>query len=194
MGKNIDMLKKVVKTRMFNKSLCDIVLACLDKAPAWLEVDAASLTGKYHPIDNLGEGGTVRHIIKTIWVGSKLVNAFNLDNDIVVAACALHDIGKRGFGDSTGSVEDYNNHPLAAAEWMMLNLETFMPEDITMEARGDIISKWLIICNAIKSHMGKWGNYQTQTEIDKIVHIADLVASMKQFVCTIKVDQDWSIL
>lgn len=71
----------------------------LDNVPEGFWKTPCSGTGKYHPLENQGEAGLIRHLIKCIYVAEDLCRYFNLsqeDKDIVLAGTILHDIKKNG--------------------------------------------------------------------------------------------------
>ncbi len=52
----------------------DYTLQCLAKdilihVPKWFWSASASISGKYHPIDDNQEGGNCHHTAKVVWVG-----------------------------------------------------------------------------------------------------------------------------
>ena len=56
-------------------------------------------SGKYHPPENQGQEGLIRHLIKCVYIAEDLCRYFGLgdvDRDIVLAGTILHDIKKYG--------------------------------------------------------------------------------------------------
>lgn len=71
-------------------------------------------TGKFHPPENQGEAGLIRHLIKSVIVAKDLCRYFNIENldrDIVIASTILHDIKK--FGEE-GQMTHPNHGKLGA--------------------------------------------------------------------------------
>ena len=162
-----------------NKELRLVLEEALLKAPSYFYTAPASSSGKYHPEQDLGEGGIIRHTKTCIRVGLDLLRSeqFIEDNDynrdVIISALMLHDIIKNGFKDSKNTV---SAHPLFACSFLYsLDID---------EVNFSIISE---IVNCIKSHMGIWnkdreGNEmlpKPQTQIEKLVHLADYIASRK---------------
>ncbi len=171
--------------------------------PEYFWTVPSSITGKYHPIDSLGEGGLVRHTIKVINMGLKLASANpKMNYDEVIIACAFHDITKYG---SNAKVSDNRNdffiHPRTAKKylWDIFDMNVFpggndddVAELIECElvvCREDyrtLVRSWERICNAVESHYAIWGKEQglpmPTNQLDFIVSHADLIASMKEYI------------
>lgn len=139
----------------------------------------ASTSGRFHPITDLGDGGTLRHTEMVITVALDLLRTeiFIPDTqeniDKVIIAALFHDSWKCGVDeDNTHTVWE---HPLIAENFI---LAQFMDDDFFFSAD---------IAGAVGSHMGKWTkDYNTgrelmkpETGIEKLIHIADYVAARK---------------
>jgi len=107
-------------------------------------ISPSSSTGKYHPEEDNGEGGLVRHVVKGIAVVEQYLRremATLREIDIAKSAFLLHDTCKNGVVWES-SFTNYT-HGFIAAKW----LEKF---DLTDEsAKQEII-------NAVRYHMGQW--------------------------------------
>jgi putative nucleotidyltransferase with HDIG domain len=84
----------------------NFVKEVLDHAPEGFWHTPCSGTGKYHPPENQGDAGLIRHLLKCVVTAKDLCRYFGLnqeDTDIVLAATILHDIKKNGepWGEST---------------------------------------------------------------------------------------------
>ena len=104
----------------------------------------ASSSGKYHPPEDNGEGGLVRHVIKGVAVIEQYARRARFsprELDIAISAFLLHDTCKDGVVWMTGKT-DYT-HGLIAARW----LEKFNLPDVT--AKEEIL-------NAVRFHMAPW--------------------------------------
>ena len=117
---------------------------------AFAEVDEnfwiapASSSGKYHPPEDNGEGGLVRHVVKGVVVVEQFGRRakFTLrEIDLGISAFLLHDTCKNGVV-WTSSNTDYT-HGLIAAKW----LEKFDLADAM--AKEQILS-------AVRYHMAPW--------------------------------------
>ena len=158
----------------------------LSDAPYQFWIDPCSGTGKYHPSEDQGVTGIVRHVIKAAEIAIELARPFCLDDeekDYAASAAILHDIQKNGM--PWGEWTDYR-HGLMAAKW----LERFEL------GRGK-----KKILGAIRYHMWKWTvakNADEDTEknvkranaeelaralnaspLERVVQIADYMASRK---------------
>jgi len=90
----------------------------LNQAPKEFWHSPCSGTGKYHPPENQGDAGLIRHLIKCVQTARDLCRYFKLsqrDTDIVMVATILHDIKKNG--DPWGQNTDMN-HGLIGAEFI----------------------------------------------------------------------------
>lgn len=107
-------------------------------------ISPASSTGKYHPAEDNGEGGLVRHVIKADAVlEQSLRRSMSSQRQIDIGRCAilLHDTCKNGVVWES-QYTDYT-HGKIAAEW----LEKFDLADTA--TKNEIIS-------AVRYHMGQW--------------------------------------
>jgi len=102
-------LKLILYSKIFEIKDLEIkgfVKEALDNAPLGFWTTPCSGTGKYHPPENQGEGGLIRHLIKCVEVAKDLCRYYEIsdrDRDIVLAGTILHDIKKNGepWGKST---------------------------------------------------------------------------------------------
>lgn len=186
--------------RINDEALREACLKMVEDIPFYFWLVPASSSGKYHPECDLGEGGLVRHSLMVTKFGDDLVTSemFVRDNpanrDIVRVACLFHDCLKSGYvaEDGTYSTHTVFEHPRLASD--------FVREHLTEAGIDDL--KVNMITDAIYSHMGKWcvdvygekaGNPQKalskpRTDFEKLVHIADYIASRKN----IKELDDWN--
>ena len=131
----------------------------------------ASSTGKYHPAYALGKGGLMRHskavalILKSI-LEMDLYGQDERQKDLLICAAIVHDIKKYG----TNHKYTVKNHPELASEYILKTGKKFKKlstEDIQY------------IADAVVTHMGKWGTTKPETEAQKLLHMADCLASRK---------------
>lgn len=103
-----------------------------------------SSSGKYHPPEDQGEGGLIRHLQKGVIVVEQFARRAQFDEfelDMAIAAMILHDICKDGF-PPWGRHTDYT-HGLIGSKW----LEQF-------ELRNKVMKKTIL--NAVRYHMAPW--------------------------------------
>jgi len=167
-----------------NEELKEFIIECLEKAPEYFYHVPASSSGKYHPKMDLGEGGLIRHTKACVGVGIDLLRCEQfIENskwniDIVVSSLLLHDTIKNGFEDSGHTLSE---HPLLACDFIenVFNKNNYNEKCITIQKE--------LIKYCIKSHMGKWNMDKEEkeilpkpkAEIEKLVHLADYIASRK---------------
>ncbi len=148
------------------------VKEALDNAPEGFWIIACSGTGKYHPPEDQGDQGLIRHLIKCIELSKDLCIYFNLsqgDRDIVLAGIFLHDIQK--FGDPWGESSD-PEHARIGAEF----LEKFSLKEPEKTE----------IMNCVRYHFGRFTNTKEDFERacnpnkkELIVQLSDLFCSRK---------------
>lgn len=171
----------------------------LDKAPDYFYHVAASSTGRYHSTISLGDGGLVRHTKAVLRFYNHLMGIEQNSSlftereiDLGRVACLVHDIQKSG--NETDYAKKSNNgekkvftvfdHPLLAAKYVL-----------TEKKLSDEELKF--IAAAVCSHMGEFNTDKRnpgivlpkpKTEMQKLVHLADYLASRKDL--TVSFDED----
>jgi putative nucleotidyltransferase with HDIG domain len=86
---------KEIKDREIQRFVKDV----LDNAPEGFWIIPCSGSGKWHPPENQGEAGLIRHLIKCVEIARDLCRYFNIseeDLDVILASTILHDIMKNG--------------------------------------------------------------------------------------------------
>ena len=171
-------MEKQERIKLFDQALSlikdnNIKLFCeelLGNADDYFFHEAASSTGKYHPTYALGEGGLARHSIAAALFLNNMfeTNCYDFSDkqkDMLICAAIVHDIKKYGRVAGRYTVKD---HPEIAAEYVMESYNGFIDE-----------SDAKYIADAIKTHMGQWGTEKPSTDAQKVLHIADYLASRK---------------
>lgn len=139
----------------------------------------ASTSGKYHPITDLGDGGTLRHSEMVVVVALDLLRTEQFipetpeNKDKVIIAALFHDSWKCGT-DENGEKTVFE-HPDIAAQFVLAQFTEF---DFNFGAE---------IAGAIATHMGKWNKQYGKTielmkpltEFERLIHIADYMAARK---------------
>ena len=184
----IDELKDI-ENRRFANSL-------LNRVPDYFFTVPASSSGKYHPKNDLGEGGLVRHSISVVRMLEHLVEPegyFDFDDDqldCLKIAALFHDCMK------SGTQEEYEKnshtkflHPLYAANFIMT---------VAIEC-GYPYEKAIFIYDAVIAHMGQWNTNKNEvgsklpTPVSpgqRILHLADYLASRKDINMTVEEEDD----
>lgn len=164
----------------------------LDDAPDYFYHVAASSTGKYHPKYALNDGGLMRHTKAVVRFYNHLMSIeqnysmfTEREIDLGRTACLVHDILKSGNSEYYTEKSDNGkntvftvfNHPLLAAKYVMSYKDKYLSED-----------ELKFIAIAVGSHMGQWNTNKHEpdvilpkpkTEMQKIIHLADYLASRK---------------
>ena len=158
--------------------------ALLSNVPDYFFSVPASSSGKYHPSNDLGNGGLVRHSISVARMLDHLLEPngyYDFDDEqkeLLKIAALFHDCMK------SGTQEEYEKgkhtkflHPLYAANFIMSIAINY----------GYSYEKALLIYNAVISHMGQWNTSKQEggmlpvpkTPDQKVLHLADYLASRK---------------
>lgn len=166
----------------------DYSLKCLAediliRAPKWFWTASASISGKYHPVDDNMEGGNCHHTAKVVWIAWKFADSFGWNKDEFVIAGLSHDIAKYGLKDEI-DVNEYSNHAEAAYRYLQ-----DQAKDVVLSDTNRV--SWNTICFMVRSHMGRWGTVQPQSEKEKAFHLADVAVSCKGLVGLQFYDKDY---
>lgn len=171
-GKYILTCNKIKNEQLFN-----IVFNTLKVVPDYFYTIPSSSSGKYHPEDELGEGGLIKHVLKTVKVADILAPAYQLSEnelELCKTALLLHDCCKSGKKENSGHTEFL--HPNYAAE---LILESNKHNKYAKK-----------VTKLVKSHMGIWNTSKycrgklnkPKTKLEKFVHMCDFIASRKELI------------
>ncbi len=118
MGNRNENLKKMLYSQLVEISDLEVrgfVKEVLDNAPEGFWNTPCSGSGKYHPPENQGNGGLIRHLLKCLECAKDLCRYFGLsqeDRDVVLGSIFLHDIKKNG--DPWGEVTDMEHGKIGA--------------------------------------------------------------------------------
>ena len=164
-----------------------VTKAYLDECvPTYFWEDGASSSGKYHPQFSQGQGGLVRHTKAVVMFAEELLKmstyAYMKDayKDYAIAACIVHDTAK--YGMTEFSKAEYKNHARNAA----IAFNNFAKEcDYNVSE---------ILLNAIVAHMGQWSTEKEDrpfTNVDRLVHMADYIAS-RSFIDIPGIVDEWN--
>jgi hypothetical protein len=155
-----------------NPVIRDFVKNALDHAPQEFWKAQSSGSGKYHPPEDQGVGGLIRHLVKCVYTSEELGNFFNIsytDRDIVLAGTLLHDIQKNGI--PWGEMTHYE-HGKIASDW----LDNFTLDNKIKDG----------IRNCVRYHMYRWCEPEKEkmrainpTINEKIVQLSDFFSSRK---------------
>ena len=150
------------------RSFCQLLL---NHANDYFFIEPASSSGKYHPKYSLGKGGLARHSIAVALVLNEILETdcypfSDTEKDLLICAAIIHDIKKYGDGKAF-TVKD---HPELAGEYLVKEFDEY-----------PLISKENVqyIYDAVLTHMGKFGKDVPLNDSQKLLHIADCLASRK---------------
>jgi hypothetical protein len=162
--------------RIYDPIVREFTKLCIMQAPDYIFIDCpASSSGKYHPLDELGADGTIIHMKKIFTVGYELARGLDCDHnrDLVLAACLIHDLRKRGEYDSGHT---HKMHPEFAAK---LVDEVQSATQLLSDEQHQIIRR------CVGYHYGPWSHKNWLKSIDDYtkeelaVYISDYIASKR---------------
>jgi hypothetical protein len=138
-----------------DKELAGLVKTILNTADGGFWIAPSSSSGKYHPPEDQGEGGIIRHTIKAVSVvdeESRRKMFEDYERDCALAAIILHDIKKNGepWGDHT-----VRTHGILGAEFIRMFFE---PDDL----------KGKMIIDAVRYHMAPWNTTIPKERLDYV--------------------------
>ena len=175
-----------------NNDIKEFAEVLLDNAPDYFFHVAASSTGRYHPKYALGDAGLLRHTKAVVRFYNHLMSIeqnhqmfTDREIDLGRIACLIHDIQKSGnteyYDEKSNGGENtvftVFNHPLLAAKYVLSYKGQYLSEE-----------ELKYIALATGSHMGEWNTNKHEpnvvlpkpkSEMQKIVHLADYLASRK---------------
>lgn len=166
--------------RIFDNRIREFTRLCVTQAPDYIFEDCpSSSSGKYHPLDELSHDGTIIHTKKVFTMAYELVKALDceVNRDLVLSACIIHDLRKQGLSHSGHTTKDHAG--LAA------DLVSYVQEStqlLTVEQHN-------IIRNCVGYHYGPWSEspwkkpIEEYTKEELTVFISDYTVS-KRFIYT----------
>ena len=174
---NIDNFINRIVLNIKDKNIRNLVSSALKEADEQFFYAAASSSGKYHPPEDNGEHGLLRHTIKVMYIAGQLATYFDIPGDMkdaVVGAAIVHDIRKNGhrWKDKT----DYR-HGILGFEYIMSFRDTYSFQVTEM-----------MLARCIRFHMYRFSKPKIEADLAvkcddievKIVQLADFIASRKQ--------------
>lgn len=178
---NIKIFEKIINEDIAETNVKDIVVLAMSKVAPKFFTAPASSTGKYHPDYAVSEGGLVKHTKAVVYFTKQLLEAYNVNDayskSLCIGAALLHDTCKSGINWEC---------PFTKHEHPILVKELLTDEDVLSIPNGENI--WNDMNDIISSHMGKWNTSTRskvvlplpETQLQKILHAADYMASRKE--------------
>jgi hypothetical protein len=167
----IDMLSEQIEKIGSDKVKRFVLLALMEVDPKFW-IAPCSSTGKYHPPEDNGIGGIIRHLIKGTAVVEQFARRANfspLEQDLAIASYLLHDICKDGM--PWGEYTDYT-HGLIAYNWLQqFRLDDEYAKQTILEGVRYHMAPW---CYAV-SPFRKEGNF---TKDEMLANIAELTRAL----------------
>jgi hypothetical protein len=149
-------------------------LKCINAAPDYFWKIPASSTGKWHPSDELGEGGKYLHSRKVTRIAYDLCRNADIvgwERDCVVSAAIQHDFCSRGYP----TLEKYTISGHGPLWIKMCEAKVCFSSQIFSQPQLKLIAR------LIGTHMGRWDMpFEDATDIfESIIQTSDYIASRK---------------
>ena len=147
---------------------------CLKSADDWFFTEPASSSGKYHPDFALEVHGLAYHTKAVVYFLCEIIRSglYDIDEfhqDLLILSAICHDIKK--YGDNNVG-HTLKNHPELGSSFV---------EKVNKENKNILSNKDLkYVQECIKKHMGIFGDDVPKTDDEKILHLADLIASRRE--------------
>jgi HD superfamily phosphodiesterase len=151
--------------QIMHPRLRELAVVALDEAPEYFWTMPAS-RNHHHPSERK-TGGTVLHIKRAFIVAKHLCRAYSLEGfsrEIILTAVLLHDICKAGISDK-GAGHTVGGHERLLEERY---------EKVPVILRNEY---WNRVNEMVMAHEGRWGEKKPKTLGERIVHLADYIAS-----------------
>ena len=180
-------LMQIIAEVCTDAELIGIADTLFEFVPETFWCKASSSTGKYHPVDERGWMGNVRHTLKTIVVAKEMAAMSSLSVtalNYVVIALAFHDTFK--YGPDGLNQYTVHEHPVLASKFLDDASGMFIKTDPRV---------FRILAKLVRTHMGRWTTSahsdvfldKPETKLQKYVHMCDYIASREAF--DINIDQ-----
>lgn len=171
-----DKVKKFVKElqliedKELNKFAKDIIKSADDR----FFIEPASSSGKYHPEFARVIGGLLLHTKAVVFFLKEILRSemYEIDKhhqELLIIAAIAHDIKK--YGEEGKDTHTVNNHPELAAKYV---------EEVNKKSKILKKDELKYLQRAIITHMGIFGNEKPKTDDEKLLHLADMLASRKE--------------
>ena len=185
--KNIGEIEDNIRYIIFNKELNYIkdeklrnsAKKLLSRLPDYFFEVAASSSGKYHPLCDLGPQGLIRHSKNVVRIGYELLNLemyseeySDREKDLIIYSLLFHDGLKHGLNGSPYTIFE---HPLVIGDYIKTNYKEL---DLSEEDMN-------YIYECVVSHMGQWNTNRKgdiampkpKLKHQKFVHMCDYIVS-----------------
>lgn len=152
-------------------------------SPAFFKIPASK--GNHHPWFSRKECGLIIHIKYAVRIARELfknpliTNFTQTEQDIIISALLLHDIGKAPLKNSQGVWNSYLGHASIARHHIIQSIDDSKDPRLLEFKQTDC---FYLITTAVKYHMGLFFEYKEKPEFNKIstfVHMCDYLSSLK---------------
>lgn len=158
-----------LKVGVRDSLMCEIAKAILKECDDLNATEAASSSGKYHPVADLGKEGLVRHsrlVAELACIMARSIPAYDEDinHDIIFLSGLLHDLckyqpaqeGEEGYPNQ-GDIHTNFDHPKKMQE-LVLRVSNDYIDNMTGVEESKILlrNSWARIAANIATHMSRW--------------------------------------
>jgi len=157
-----------------NPTIRDFTEKCIALAPDYFWSIPSSSSGKYHPADEIGEGGEYLHSRRVVRVADDLCRNFSVvgdRRDCILSASIQHDFCKNGYPNNLGYTVDGHG-----ALWVLIMSQV-------MRSSAALYCEYVkLISRLICVHMGRWDFPFIAENSDILAYIiktADYIASRR---------------
>ena len=184
-------IDKNVKTALYRDVAKYILKSCDDLNAT----EAASSSGKYHPIADLGYQGLIRHSKMVAELVNIMVRAIPqydsaMEHDIVYISALLHDMCKYEAKEGEEKVNTNSDHPTKMMELVrkaskdyITELEAAGKPAMTDEQKTRYEADWERVASNIGSHMSRWNEIKDYSSgRPKVVGYNPLPTTFEQYI------------
>jgi len=152
----------LIKDLQTRNSTTQVILS----TPGLFWYRASAFYKGHHPDDELGDWGNLLHVKRVVLVGKVLAVSENLGNDessAFFSSLTLHDIGKYGVDGEQERIQ--KDHPELGKRIILAYLGR----------EASSIEESMV--SIVLTHMGRWGKVRPVTQLEKLGHYCDAIAS-----------------
>lgn len=176
------LLEKEIDKYLYDPKLKTVTKKLIQEREELLKIYPGSIGGKYHPPDERGPGGLVKHIKRTVRLTAEAAKHFDLstsDTDTLVFCAFVHDLSNIDIShqDEYGAiVRDKRKYEWHAELSAQIAIDALVEEDETLFGSEFALT----IDGVIRSHMGCWypGKREPRNNIlETIFSLIDFIAT-----------------
>ena len=177
-----------------NNDIMEFTKLCLDEAPDYFFIIPASLSGKYHPETDRLEHGLFYHTVSAFIILNHILEnekgnpQFNFDSrtrDLMRSAILLHDLFRCGSQQEYEKAEEKQSkflHPIYAHKHIISHKDCGIINRFEISKIGQLVASHMGIWNTPKHEEGEMKLPVPHTPEERLVHLADYLASRNNII------------